>query len=163
MKKILKMILPALLVTGLVQAQCTPDTANIYSFTYDQSRYEIIKEKLNWRDAAACAVNRGGKLAEIDDQNEQNAIFQNVNNAGILAANTVAPDGGGASYLWIGGNDFLIEGRWVWDGGNSGSSVQFWQGTQTGNAVGGRYNNWGNDLITGPARTALVLHSQIGR
>ena len=44
-------------------------------------------------------------------------LFAAINAAGITAANTVAADGGGGAYLWI-GNDFAVEGNWVWDGDN---------------------------------------------
>jgi hypothetical protein len=37
------------------------------------------------------------------------------------------------------------EGKWIWDGDNTAASVQFWQGTSSGNPVGGLYNNWGNE------------------
>jgi len=126
-------------------AQCVSSESNVYSFSYGGSNYEIVKENLNWVDASSCAVARGGYLAEIDSQAEQDAIFSNVNLAGITSSNTVAPDGGGASYLWIGGNDLAMEGRWVWDGDNTGATAQFWQGTSTGTPIGGLYNNWGNE------------------
>jgi hypothetical protein len=105
-----------------------------------------VKENKTWTDAAACAVERGGILAEINDQMEQDAVYDEaLNNAGISPSNTVAPDGGGASYLWIGGNDLSTEGEWTWDGDNDGTGVQFWQGTSSGSPVGGLYNNWGNE------------------
>lgn len=126
-------------------AQCVTSESNVYAFSYGGSNFEIVKENLNWVDASSCAVVRGGYLAEIDSQAEQDAIFNNVNLAGITGSNTVAPDGGGASYLWIGGNDLAIEGRWVWDGDNTGVTTQFWQGTSTGSPIGGLYNNWGNE------------------
>lgn len=125
--------------------QCNPDPANIYAFSADGISYEIIKENLNWTDAAACAVNRGGFLTEINTQLEEDSIFHFVNLAGIIASNTDAPDGGGAAYLWIGGNDLTSEGVWVWDGNNDATSTQFWQGTSTGTSVGGLYNNWGDE------------------
>ena len=124
--KIHTLVLLIIISTSQVaQSQCSPKATNIYSFTYSGNNYEIIKEKLNWIDASACAVNRGGKLAEINSQAEQDTLFLNINNAGILASNTVAPDGGGASYLWLGGNDLSKEGNWVWDGNNDGVSTQF--------------------------------------
>ena len=144
MKRILLFFL-ILISTQSLQSQCSPSTANIYSFNYNSHHYEIVKENLSWVDAAACAVTRGGKLAEINSQQEQDTLFYHINNAGISAANTVAPDGGGASYLWIGGNDMTTEGKWVWDGDNDGNSTQFWQGTKTGSAVNGLYSNWGNE------------------
>jgi len=38
------------------------------------------------------------------------------------------------------------EGTWIWDGDSDGLNlVQFWQGNETGNPVGGVYNNWGTN------------------
>tara|TARA_R110002050_G_scaffold300722_2_gene471962 strand:- start:109111 stop:109944 length:834 start_codon:yes stop_codon:yes gene_type:complete len=141
----------------VAHSQCVTDSNNIYAFTYNGDNYEIIKENLNWVDAANCALTRGGFLAEINSQQEQDSIFYYVNRAGISASSTVAPDGGGASYLWIGGNDLATEGKWVWDGNNDAHSVQFWQGTKTGNAVGGLYNNWGNEPDDFGGQDALGL------
>lgn len=129
----------------LTNAQCA-NSSNIYSFSYDGRTYEIVKENKTWTDAAACAVERGGILAEINDVNEQNALFNELSsNAGITNSNTIAPDGGGGAYVWIGGNDLAIEGNWVWDGNNDGTQAQFWMGTYTGSPVGGLYNNWGDE------------------
>lgn len=128
-----------------VFGQCA-DTSNIFSFIYDGKTYEVIKENKTWINAAACAVERGGILAEINDLAEQNEIFSQLSsNAGINTNNTIAPDGGNASYVWIGGNDLAIEGNWVWDGDNDNNSTQFWMGDLNGNPVGGLYNNWGNE------------------
>jgi len=139
------LVLAIILSSPNGKSQCVSDTNNIYTFTYNNAKYEIVKEKKNWVSASACAVERGGILAEINSQVEQDSVFFHVNNAGIVAANTVAPDGGGASYLWLGGNDRGVEGKWVWNGDNDATSVQFWQGTRAGSAVGGLYNNWGNE------------------
>jgi len=125
--------------------QCA-GAANIYSFIYNGNTYEVVRENKTWINAAACAVQRGGILAEINNVAEQNAIFSELNsNASINVIYTAAPDGGGASYVWIGGNDLATEGDWVWDGNNDNSSTQFWLGTSTGSPVGGLYNNWGNE------------------
>jgi len=143
MKKILTLVLIVYTINSI--AQCATET-NIYSFTYDGHDYEVVKENKTWVDAAACAVERGGYLARINDVNEQNTVYDQVkNNAGIDVADTVAPDGGGASYVWIGGNDIGTEGVWIWDGDNDGVGDQFWQGNYTGTPVGGLYNNWGNE------------------
>ncbi len=132
-----------LLSNYLLFGQCA-DTSNIYSFIYNGKTYEVIKENKTWIDAALCAVERGGILAEIDDVTEQNAIYIELStNANIIVNNTVAPDGGGGSFVWIGGNDLSMEGNWVWDGNNDSISTQFWVGTSTGSPVGGHYNNWG--------------------
>ena len=141
----------------LALGQCA-NTSNIYSFVYNGKTYEVIKENKTWVDAAFCAVERGGILTEINDVAEQNAIYTELNtNAGITVNNTVAPDGGGGSYVWIGGNDLSIEGNWVWDGNNDNNSTQFWMGTSTGNPVGGLYNNWGNEPDDFGGQDALGL------
>jgi len=119
---------------------------NSYSFIYDNKTYEIIKEPKKWADAAACAVERGGVLAIINDAAEQTAIWNELNNnANIDLSTTVASNGGGASYVWIGGNDIAAEGTWIWDGDNDGTGDQFWSGGTNGNSVGGLYSNWGNE------------------
>ena len=141
----------------LVLAQCV-DASNIYAFDYNEKTYEVVRENKTWVDAAQCAVERGGMLAEINDVEEQNAIFTELStNANINVANTIAPDGGGGSYVWIGGNDLAVEGNWVWDGDNDNNSTQFWMGTASGNPVGGLYNNWGNEPDDFNGQDALGL------
>ena len=130
------------LFTG--SAQCA-DPNNVLTFTHNGKSYEIIKEAKTWADAAACAVARGGYLAEIGTAYEQNAINIQLQLANLTMAVTVAPDGGGASYVWIGGNDMASEGAWVWNGNNDAVANQFWQGTASGQAIDGRYTNWGNE------------------
>lgn len=130
---------------GSAFAQCSISSNNIYAFTIQGKNYEVIKQKLNWTTAAACAVSRNGFLAEITSQLEQDSVYYFVNQAGITASQTVAPDGGGASYLWLGGNDIASEGSWVWDGDNQGSTSPFWQGKANGMPVNGAFTNWGNE------------------
>ncbi len=128
-----------------LNAQDCANQANIYSFIFDGINYEIVKENQTWVDAAACAVERGGILCEVNSQDEQDTLFAHLNNAGIDVANTVAPDGGGASYVWLGGNDIAEEGVWIWDGNDDGIGPQFWEGDWNGTPVGGLYNNWGGE------------------
>ncbi|MBN1542582.1 T9SS type A sorting domain-containing protein [candidate division KSB1 bacterium] len=126
-------------------AQDCADPGNIFTFYYGDIKYELVKENKTWSDAAACAVERGGFLAEINSQEEQDSLFYQVKQAGIDVAQTVAPDGGRASYVWIGGNDLAVEGKWIWDGDNDGTGPQFWQGTRNGSAVDGHFTNWGRE------------------
>ena len=122
-------------------SQCAT-TSNIYSFVYNGHSYEVVKENKSWIDASSCAVNRNGYLAEIDDVNEQNAIFDELtNNAGINISNT--QNQFGTASVWLGGSDAGIEGNWIWDGNNDGVGSQFWSGGPTGSNVGGFYTNWG--------------------
>ena len=128
-----------------LNAQCV-DPNTVYSFMYNGHNYQLVKDNKTWTNAATCAFEIGGYLAEINDVSEQNAIYLELStNAGIVTSNTTAPDGGGASYVWIGGNDLDSEGDWIWDGDNDSNGSQFWQGDASGSAVGGLYNNWGNE------------------
>lgn len=162
MKKIQSGLIILTIIFGgsMAFGQCL-DTSNIYTFTYNSQIYEVVRENKTWSLASACAVERGGMLAEINDSTEQNAVYSEVlNNASITPSNTVAPDGGGASYVWIGGNDFATEGDWIWDGNNDLSGTQFWMGTSSGTPVGGLYNNWGNepdDFGTGQDGLGLAI------
>lgn len=124
-------------------AQCA-DPLAVQAFTYDGRSYEIIKENKSWIMAAACAVERGGHLAEINSAEEQDAVFAQIISAQIDPEDTKAPDGF-SSYVWLGGNDIEQEGKWIWNGNNDTSNTQFWQGTFSGSAIGGLYNNWGNE------------------
>jgi len=128
-----------------IYAQCADD-ANIYTFSYDGNDYQVVKENQTWEDAAACAVIKGGSLVRIDSAAEQAVIFSALSNdAGIVLSETDSPDGGGASYVWIGANDMASEGVWIWDGDNDGVGEQFWQGNASGSPIGGLYNNWGTE------------------
>lgn len=144
MKKITFLIL-AISSGVAAMAQCSINPGNSYQFTVQGTNYMVVKQQLNWAAAAACAVSRNGFLAEINSQVEQDSVYYYVNQAGITASQTVAPDGGGASYLWLGGNDILSEGSWVWNGDNQGAMIPFWQGKANGTAVNGAFTNWGNE------------------
>lgn len=124
-------------------AQCA-DAANVHQFDYNGKSYEIIKEKMTWTEAAACAASRGGYLAEINNPEEQEAIFSQIANANINPADTEAADGFG-SYIWLGGNDISMEGFWALNGNNDDQAVFFWQGNSGGAPMNNRYNNWGNN------------------
>ena len=124
---------------------CVQNTNNIYTYAFDNHNYEIITENKTWADAAACAVARGGKLVEIDSQEEQDTLWYHLNQVTFNPNNTIAPGGGGNPYFWLGGNDLDEEGFWIWDGENDGEGVNFWQGQVGGSPVGQIYTNWGNE------------------
>ena len=119
--KILTILILSVYSWSNIYSQNCFDPANVYSFEYEGITYDIVKENKTWFAAAECADEMGGILTEINSQEEQDTIFHFLNEAGIVADNTIAPDGGGASYVWIGGNDFVEEGKWIWDGSNDGA------------------------------------------
>lgn len=128
-----------------VSGQCVADDGNIYTFFYQGNRYDLVQENKSWADAATCAKERGGFLVEVNTQQEQDSLYFFVRQANVDTALTEAPDGGNSAYVWIGANDLNSEAEWIWDGDNDGSGTQFWQGDETGNPVGGLFNNWGNE------------------
>ena len=137
---------------------CT-STENIISFNLGPKNYELMKELSTWKLAAACAVNKGGYLVEINSEAEQigifNAVSTNISDFGVLAAD----GGGGASYIWIGANNFVLEKRWVWDGDGDHKGENFWFGSSDGVPVNGLYNNWGvnPDISTDHNGVAMAL------
>jgi hypothetical protein len=146
--KVLQMIFLGLIFgPSYAMAQCA-NTSNIYSFTHNGKNYEIVKELKTWNDAAACAVERGGYLVEINDQSEQLAVYNAIAAAGVSNTYTSIANGGGIAYLWIGATDQTNEGTWIWDGNNDNSGTHFWSGQGAagaggGSSVGGLYHNWG--------------------
>ena len=148
MKKSL-LLLPAIVMLALHSfAQCA-DSTNIYGFSYAGKYYEVVMEMKNWHDAAACAVERGGYLVEINDADEQNAVYDAIiNGAGVSPTYTSVPNGGGIAYVWTGATDQHTEGVWLWDGNNDNTGTNFWtgqgsNGSGNGAPVGDAYYNWG--------------------
>lgn len=141
-----KLVVLFFLILGMLKSQpCNIPNSSVYAFTVNGKSYEIVKVNMTWTAAAACAVSKGGKLAEVMSKQENDSLYHYAKNkAGIITASTTAPDGGGASYVWIGGNDIQNEGKWIWDGDGNLSGPQFWQGDFSGNPVGGYYNAWGS-------------------
>ncbi len=105
---------------------------------FEGHKYVVVKERKNWADAAADAVARGGYLVEIDSQEEQDAVWQAIHDAGVSSSYTSVGDGGGIAYIWIGGKASSTR-AWTWHG----SGADFWNGNSDGSAVDGSYINWG--------------------
>jgi len=95
-----------------------------------EADYTVVASLQNYTTARAAAFLLGGKLADFESTAESdalnNALFDEV--TGLFPANpsfsrsfsrSVAKDGGGSSYLWIGGSDAAQEGTWLWDSPDS--------------------------------------------
>ncbi len=96
-----------------------------------QPDHQVVKEAKTWSAARACAVQFMGKLAIEESQREQDSILPILNRSGIGNSSTAKPDGGGAAYVWLGGNDRGTEGNWIWDSYAIGTG-QFLLGPRTG-------------------------------
>lgn len=149
MKNIL-ITLGIILISISTFAQCVSES-NVYSFTYDGRNYEVVKEMKTWVDAATCAVERGGYLAEIEDVAEHNAIYDAIiNGAGVSPTYVSISNGGGIAYVWIGATDTNSEGVWLWDGNGDNVGDNFWNGEGANGAGGGDveagyFVNWGGN------------------
>ncbi|MCK4747301.1 MAG: hypothetical protein KAT15_09705 [Bacteroidales bacterium] len=136
-------------------AQCVSED-NVFSFIYEDKYYEIIKETKTWAEAASCAVERGGYLAEINSQAEQDTIYSAIiHGAAVPVDYTTVTDGGGIAYIWIGASDQHSEGTWLWDGDGDNSGINFWNGQgiaglNDGVPVDELYNNWGGSTSGSP-------------
>ena len=164
MKLNFTILLLLLVLNNDTSAQCT-DVSFIYSFDFGGKTYEVVRENKTWGDAALCAVERGGYLAEINSEEEQNAIFAALGDASITNSNTTAFECGSCSFVWIGGHDTSLEGKWIWDGNNDGVGPQFWMGGINGEPVDDSYTNWGNvgepDNFNNQDGLALALQNWI--
>ena len=111
----------------------------------EAKKYELVNKEanLNWTDAKAEADVRDQAdpindhyLATITSEYEQDVISFQIGQVGINA--------------WLGGNDTAVEGEWRWTEGpegleDNGNGRLFWQGKSSGSAIGGAYENWGNN------------------
>jgi len=146
MKKYHFLLFYCFLFPFTLSAQCKVIKGTSLHFNYDNHSYDLVKNPKNWLQASKCAVVHGGYLAEINSKAEQDAIFKVLKNqANIKLNSTMAPDGGGASYVWLGGNDISHEGKWIWDGNNDGKGIFFWEGGVDGHPVKNYYTNWGRE------------------
>jgi len=149
MKELLSVFV-MIFITVSMYSQCV-DESNVYCFAYDGRNYEVVMEAKTWVDAAACAVERGGVLAEIHNEAEHNAIYDAIiNGAGISPTYVSISNGGGIAYVWIGATDANSEGVWLWDGNGDNVGEHFWNGEGENGASGGYveagcFVNWGGN------------------
>ena len=113
--------------------------SEIFPFSNEEKRYELVKIEMSWPEAAAFAVERGGHLVEINDAREQGLVVNALQDANIVLSTLST-----ISEVWLGGSDINEDGTWIWDGDNDGVGPQFWIGGRDGMAVDDLYNNWGN-------------------
>ncbi|MGI8604127.1 MAG: peptidylprolyl isomerase [Verrucomicrobiales bacterium] len=113
-------------------------------FVFNTHTYVVVQTKRTWDLAHAHAVSvLHGSLAQIDDAAENAAILLGASGQG---GSSTAADGGGAVYLWIGGDEFEIEGTFGWIDA-AGGRTKFWTGGKNGSAFSGLYHNWGRSVV----------------
>ena len=80
--------------------------------------YEIIFDKKTLSEAVAAAEAEGGALAQFETQTEWTDFWNNVKTDvidNVAYFDSIASDGGGVNYVWLGANDISSEGVWVWN------------------------------------------------
>ena len=92
--------------------------------------YEYVSTTGDWNLAQTNADNQSyfglqGYLATITSATENSLI------SGLVSSGSA----------WLGANDEAVEGEWRWVTGPE-AGTQFWQGTGTGNSVGGAFESW---------------------
>jgi hypothetical protein len=97
----------------------TSDSSHGYMFC-------TAARKANWTDAKKSCEDQDMRLAWLESDLENDAVAQKL------------ADLGSDVEILFGATDQGNEGDWLWVGGE-----QFWEGDEDGNAVAGRYNNWG--------------------
>ena len=96
-------------------------------FFFGGHTYEFVTAARTWQDASAYAQAQGGHLAVITSAAENSAIIQAaLANASLISSAPTANDGGGAKYLWLGGSDMAVEGRFAWVTGETFSLYNAW-------------------------------------
>ena len=110
----------------------TASTAGSAYYSGTGRFYEYVASgDIDWddaRDAAAARTLNGqtGYLATITTEGEMDFIVEKI---------------GGTSPAWISGDDASVEGEWRYSTGPE-AGTQFWQGTSSGNTVGGAFEDW---------------------
>jgi len=107
-------------------------------FSHDLSRYELVTDHLTWQDAEQDCQSRGGHLVSIGSVQEQHLLRKVVGGYNFVNQTDIES-------VWIGLEDRVTEGVWVWSDG-SPTTVQFWDW--------GEPNNSGNeDCVESEIRT----------
>lgn len=104
--------------------------------TYGHS-YSLFNTLKTWEEARSYASSIGGYLVSVDSYSEAVDIYSRLQSALSVddLASSISQDGGGASYIWLGGNDVAEEGIWRWSENNS----TVWD-------IGGEFG-WGNGAL----------------
>jgi CubicO group peptidase (beta-lactamase class C family) len=85
----------------------TAETRQVKNF--DSHAYEIISQPMDWSEAQEYALSIGGNLVKVESFQE-NIFLRSL----MAETTTIATDGGGAKYFWLGGTDENLEGSWHW-------------------------------------------------
>lgn len=103
-----------------------PDPGSCSQDTHGGHDYLLCSELRSWTDADAGCTVIGMRLVRIDDETENQWLFDQA----------ITP-GGSDSQVWIGATDLAAEGEWRWN-----DSELFWIGDSGGSAQNGLFAGW---------------------
>ena len=97
------------------------------SWIHGASEYHLYSDPKTWQEAKLVAESLGGKLVEIETEDENKNLFENIRK--YISSNdydqTIGTDGGGIAYIWLGGSDgdttstqSSTEWNWKWSNSN---------------------------------------------
>ena len=94
--------------------------------------YRIVETPVDWATAITSTLGASlngisGQLTTIRSDYDNRLLHEMVRDL--------------ANDVWIGATDATTDNQWYWLDGDV-ESEQFWSGTETGTAVGGRFTNW---------------------
>ncbi|MFA7326978.1 MAG: T9SS type A sorting domain-containing protein [Candidatus Kapaibacterium sp.] len=145
MKKLILLIITAIILSSIAYSKDCVDEENVYEFSYHGKKYEFIKQSKWWPHASECAENRGGYLTVIESQEENDAILNFLTNElpTKYGVQLVDNDFRTNHNIWIGGLDFIDTCTWMFR--NSKDSIRdFYFGRfDYGKVLDGGYVNWG--------------------
>lgn len=101
------------------------DFMPVGSCTYNGHLYQLYDDNISWEYAKTIAESKGGYLASITDENENNAIVDMITDCN-----------GTKSFYWLGASDVEKEGVWKW---LNGETLEYsnWQTGQPDNYQSG--------------------------
>lgn len=101
------------LLAAPAMASRTATPAVVQTATWGGNTYHLLSEA-GWEDSEAVAVGLGGHLVTVDSLAENQFLASTFG----ATADSLA-SGGGTVSLWLGLNDRVAEGSYVWSGGQA--------------------------------------------
>jgi hypothetical protein len=145
MKNIIIFICSILLGSSTAYSQCALEK-NIFPFTINGKKYEVVLQKMIWGFASDCAKERGGNLARINNKEENDSIVNYLKNEFPIKTGLNLVDGIYETnhLFWIGAIE--DKDRWYWTSKSKrDTSTEFFAGIGSfGHTVNDYYVNWGS-------------------
>ena len=118
-------------VTSTQPTPNIPKPVGATTWPQNGHHYKIFQNPMSWHEAEAYCDNQGGYLATLTSQAENDFVYNQV--VGPIDA-----------YIWLGGTDEAIEGKWHWITGEAWNFAN-WGASEPNNAGGAEHYAHTND------------------